>query len=170
MSKILIIDDMPVYREMIAEALSNAGFESFGAEDGEQGLDLFRVERPEIVITDLLMPRRDGFAVIQNLRRATPPVAIIAMSSDEVYLDVAIKFGADAVTMKPLCLRTMVALVHLVAEKILPARRMRHAAANSLSKNQSQLAQLGAGDASDCSGRHWTRTLQPGAEHYAVAQ
>lgn len=58
--KILVIDDERVFREMLKDALSNGGFEVITAGDGEEGVDLYKKELPEIVISDLIMPRKGG--------------------------------------------------------------------------------------------------------------
>jgi PleD family two-component response regulator len=58
--KILVIDDNPAFRHSLAGALGRGGYEVIVADDGEQGLAVFRKETPDLVICDLIMPRRNG--------------------------------------------------------------------------------------------------------------
>jgi CheY-like chemotaxis protein len=82
--------------------LADAGHELLEAEDGQQGLSQFRIHRPTLVITDILMPRKGGFETIRELRGTPSDVAILAMSGGgKMYLDLAKQLGADATIAKP---------------------------------------------------------------------
>lgn len=111
MASLLVIDDDPVIRHLIAEILSGAGHEVREAADGRRGLELFRASRPQLVITDILMPEQEGLDVILSLRRYTPIVPIIAISASERYLGYAEKLAADIVLLKPLKLEQLLAAV-----------------------------------------------------------
>lgn len=67
--KILIVDDDINLREMYAEVFQNAGFEVFQAEDGVKGLDIATVELPDVIFTGIVMPRMDGFAMMETLNK-----------------------------------------------------------------------------------------------------
>ena len=74
----------------------------FEAKDGKEGLRRIRIDQPELVITDILMPQTDGLEVIRELRRSTLRVPILAISDgDAIFLRVAKKFGADLTLAKP---------------------------------------------------------------------
>jgi DNA-binding response OmpR family regulator len=83
MKRILIIDDDADIRRTVAETFRQAGFEVVTAGDGKQGMALFRSQAFELVITDLIMPRQDGFQTIKSIRRLQPDLRIIAISGGE---------------------------------------------------------------------------------------
>jgi CheY-like chemotaxis protein len=116
MAKILVLDDDPEIRRLIVEVLSGAGHEIHEAKDGQEGLSLFRIHGPTLVITDILMPGKDGFEVIRKLRGDASRVAIIAISgagtTDSMnFLDIAKKLGADVAIAKPFRIPDLEAVV-----------------------------------------------------------
>ena len=68
MKKVLIIDDDPDYRCLMAEVLAAQGWKVFEAIEGESGLEAVRQHRPDVVLCDLLMPRCNGFQVCRAIR------------------------------------------------------------------------------------------------------
>jgi len=106
MTKILVIDDEPEVRETIARILESHGYQVIDAKDGNDGLDVLRDERPDLVITDILMPGCDGLETIMEMRRRAPNAKIIAISGGGSrgifdYLDAAQRFGASDTLVKP---------------------------------------------------------------------
>lgn len=100
--KILVIDDDVLLRRMLARILLGEGHEVLTAADGERGMTMFHRERPQIVITDIVMPEQEGLETILALRRDNAPVKIIAMSgTDAEMLDIARLIGADEIIAKP---------------------------------------------------------------------
>lgn len=69
MAKILVIDDDRGIRSLLDSLLRRKGYEVVLAENGLKGLDLFRQERPNVIVLDLKMPGMDGLAVLQQIRR-----------------------------------------------------------------------------------------------------
>jgi len=107
MPKILVIEDDPQMRELLRRMLEREGHELCEAADGAQGLDVARKERPDLVITDIFMPEREGLTTIMDLKRIRPGMAIIAISGGghfarADYLDAAVDMGACAGLPKPL--------------------------------------------------------------------
>ena len=106
MPTILLIDDNDQYRIMLNKVLSYAGYEVCEAKNGKEAVRAYR-ERPiDLVITDLIMPQKDGLEVIMELRDLNPEVRIIAISGGgrvdpENYLELAQGFGAQRVLAKP---------------------------------------------------------------------
>jgi CheY-like chemotaxis protein len=124
--RVLICDDRPAVREMLALALSAFGYEWCGAGSGDEALRLL-LDRPACaVLLDMRMPRMDGAAFLCTLAasaiRPRPP--IVAMSGDDPSLLVAAEPGADAVLVKPFSVRALRALLHRVVahESAPPAR------------------------------------------------
>jgi CheY-like chemotaxis protein len=105
MARILVIDDDPPLRFVLADALGRAGHEVLLAEDGRQGIEVFRAAPADVIVTDLIMPGQEGLETIMQLRHEFPKVPIIAMSGGMVnsalYLDMARRFGAQHALAKP---------------------------------------------------------------------
>ena len=106
MARILLIDDDPPLRSVLADALIRAGHKVTQAEDGRQGMEVFRTSPTDVVVTDLIMPGQEGLETIMQLRREFPALPIIAMSGGSVansplYLDMARRFGAQLALCKP---------------------------------------------------------------------
>ena len=82
--RILLVDDDPAIIETLRYALEAKGFEVLVARDGNQGLSLAEREDPDLVILDMMMPKRSGFLVLEKLRRTRPvPIRIIMITANE---------------------------------------------------------------------------------------
>ena len=107
MARILIIDDDDHIRKMLRIMLENAGYnEVEDAENGYIGMKLIRKNPFDLVITDIVMPEKEGIETIMELRRDFPAVKIIAMSGGgkigpETYLEMAGHLGAGKALAKP---------------------------------------------------------------------
>ncbi|HLI20500.1 MAG TPA: response regulator [Stellaceae bacterium] len=106
--KVLIIDDEPTIRYMVARILERAGYSTVAAANGAQGYACFCRERPSIVITDLIMPVREGIETIHRIRREGADLPIIAMSGSTSnrkggvdFLSMARELGATEILRKP---------------------------------------------------------------------
>src|SRR4051812_45731263 len=103
---LLYVEDEADAREMVARmlALKYPELTLYVAEDGAQGLAIFREHRPDIVITDILMPVMDGIRMSHEIRAIDPDAIIIAITahSDTSYLMSAIELGIQHYVMKPL--------------------------------------------------------------------
>ncbi|HUB95579.1 MAG TPA: response regulator [Stellaceae bacterium] len=107
MALVLLVDDNRDLRRSVHRFLAVSGHDVLEAGDGDEALDLVRQHHPDLVITDVIMPKKDGIETILEIRRERLPVKILVMSgSDPVgahfYLAAAAKLGADAVMRKPL--------------------------------------------------------------------
>jgi DNA-binding response OmpR family regulator len=117
MARILIIDDEPSVRELLITMLMEEGHEVVEAADGKAGLRLLQERPADLVITDLIMPEKEGIETIMDLRRDFPDVKIIAMSGGGIiqaqdYLGMAQGMGAHRVFEKPFGVGAMLAAVH----------------------------------------------------------
>lgn len=116
MASILLIDDDDMFRDVLATALTQAGHVVKQAANGAEGLRLFRQEPPDLVITDIVMPEKEGLGTIMELRQSHPHARVIAMSGGlahdpKLYLHMAEKFGASAVLAKPFHLTELLTAV-----------------------------------------------------------
>lgn len=106
-TKILIIDDDEGVRDTLAENLEVSGYEVIQAIDGAQGLLMIDPEDlPQIVITDIIMPRQEGLETIIAIRKLYPSIKIIAMSGGGRakamdFLGLAQRLGAEIIMAKP---------------------------------------------------------------------
>ncbi|MBI5381122.1 MAG: response regulator [Opitutae bacterium] len=106
MARILVIEDEALMRKAIAISLQRAGHVVVTADNGKHGVNLYMETRPDLVLTDLMMPEKDGVETIIEIRRADPSAKIIAMSGAalgaEVFLPAAKTLGAIRILSKPL--------------------------------------------------------------------
>ena len=107
MARILIIDDESQIRSMLRLMLERVGHEIAEAPDGVEGIRKYRENPADLIITDLIMPNKDGIGMIIDLKKEFPKVKIIAMSGGGVnrpegYLDGAKKLGATRTLTKPI--------------------------------------------------------------------
>jgi DNA-binding response OmpR family regulator len=107
MAKIYVFDDEPSILLMIKKMLEKAGYEVDVALNGKEGMELFKKNVPDLLITDIIMPEKEGLETILELRRKYPELKIIAISgggriSPGGYLPGARLLGADMVFEKPL--------------------------------------------------------------------
>ena len=107
MARILIIDDEPQIRSMLKLMLEREGYEVVEAPDGVAGIKVYRQNPADLIITDLIMPNKDGIGMIIDLKKEFPEVKIIAMSGGGLnkpdgYLKGAKKLGASCTLTKPI--------------------------------------------------------------------
>jgi DNA-binding response OmpR family regulator len=82
--KVLLVDDDPEIIEALRFALENRGYHVLIARDGNQGLAAAEKEDPDLVILDMMMPKRSGFLVLEKLRRTRPvPMRVIMITANE---------------------------------------------------------------------------------------
>ena len=81
MSHVLIIDDSERVRASVRAMLESSGFDVSVATDGQDGINQFRQERFDLVISDIVMPMKDGLQTIREIREMSPDIPIVAMSS-----------------------------------------------------------------------------------------
>ena len=116
MRRILIIDDDHHILLMIKKMLERAGFEVDLASNGNEGLELFKRMPIDLVITDIIMPEKEGLETIREMKRLRSDLKIIAMSgggkvSSDNYLNTAKIFGASKILTKPFSQKQMISAV-----------------------------------------------------------
>jgi CheY-like chemotaxis protein len=104
--RILLVDDDDEFRKMLHLMLTQSGYDVVEARNGTEALTLLDRLPPDVVLTDLVMPEREGLEIIRELKVTHPALRIIAMSgggraSASSYLKIASAMGADRVLAKP---------------------------------------------------------------------
>jgi DNA-binding response OmpR family regulator len=115
--RILVVDDDDQLREMLRKMLEKAGYEVVEASDGRDALNLQEKSPADLIITDIIMPEKEGIDTIMDFRMHYPQVRIIAMSGGgrigpTEYLDLAEKLGADKTFAKPFSSKALLATIH----------------------------------------------------------
>jgi len=104
MKKILFIEDEPALQKAIGELLTNEGYEVIKALDGETGLNLAKKEKPNLILLDLILPKKDGFEVLAELKQSpeTKDIPVIILTNLERATDVekALELGANTYLVK----------------------------------------------------------------------
>ena len=118
MARILIIDDDAPLRGLLVDTLELAGHEVYQAEDGAQGVEVFKIAGADVVVTDMIMPGQEGIETIGQLRKLAPKLPIIAMSGNmqhsSIYLQLANKLGATRTLAKPFTGHQFLAIIDAV--------------------------------------------------------
>lgn len=118
MAHILIVEDDEHIRTMLQETLQLEGYQTSVAENGIQALQQCRTAKPDAVITDILMPEKEGLSFITDLRKEDAKVCIIAISGGALKLapgcnlELAHMFGANHTFEKPLNLESLLEVLH----------------------------------------------------------
>lgn len=100
--KILAVDDEPDILKVIVHRLSREGYEMITASDGEEAIEVFRREKPDLVILDLMLPKIDGFEVCRVLREESDvPIIILSARGDELDRLLGFRMGGDDYLTKP---------------------------------------------------------------------
>jgi DNA-binding response OmpR family regulator len=109
--RVLLVDDDPEIIDAIRYALESKGFQIFIARDGNQGLAMAERENPDLVILDMMMPKRSGFLVLEKLRRTREmPVRVIMITANEGsrHKAYAEMLGVDDYIRKPFAMDKLV--------------------------------------------------------------
>src|SRR5438034_10708537 len=99
---ILVVDDNANLRETLAAILDNAGYQVLQAANGDAALAEMRQRPVNLLITDLVMPEKEGFETMRHVRQEFPHVPIVAISGKSEYLPIAQALGAAVVFEKPI--------------------------------------------------------------------
>ena len=123
MTKVLIVDDEPDVRALVRSSLSFAlqDLTPVEAADGDEALSLIHEERPDIVVLDLAMPRRDGFSLLEQVRqRSDLPIIVLTARGLEEDKIKGLRLGADDYLTKPFSPRELVARIESVLRRSSP--------------------------------------------------
>jgi len=118
-TRVLVIEDEEPLRLALSDALAAEGFEVLAAADGEAGLALALREAPELVLLDLMLPRRDGFSVLRAMRedRLQSAVIILSARGEEWDRVQGFEYGADDYVVKPFSTRELLGRIRAVLRR-----------------------------------------------------
>jgi len=119
--KILVVDDEREIVKLVRAYLEQTGFHVITASDGQEGLTVFRHEKPDLVVLDLNLPRIDGLDVCRTIRRESDtPVIMLTARVEEQDRLIGLELGADDYIVKPFSPREVVARVRAVLRRVKP--------------------------------------------------
>ena len=118
MDTILVADDEAPIRELLTLYLEKEGFNVITADDGEQALTVARAHNPDLIVLDLMMPKRSGYEVCRELRRDSDvPILMLTARGEEVDRIVGLELGADDYLGKPFHPRELTARVKAILRR-----------------------------------------------------
>ncbi len=116
--RILIVDDDPHIRQVLAFALGKAGMQTSEAADGESALEAIAAQRPDLVVLDINMPRMNGLDVCRKLRANDGlPILFLSSRDDEIDRVLGLELGGDDYVVKPFSPREVVARVSAILKR-----------------------------------------------------
>ena len=117
--KILIVDDDPNIREVIRFALDKAGMITILAKEGQEAIEQFQKQSPNLIILDINMPEMDGLEVCRELRKSSDiPIIFLSSREDEIDRVLGLEIGGDDYITKPFSPRELVARVNVILKRI----------------------------------------------------
>ena len=146
--RVLVVDDEPTIRDLIADALREAGYETRTAANGVEGLQILRRWLADTIVLDLMMPRLDGLGFVQllrlNPRLASVPVLLVTAAYGP--MEAARRAGAQAVLTKPFELDALVEMVQQLAGAPPPVADAHIASETRVRARRQLTGELASGD------------------------
>lgn len=118
MGKILVVDDEKAINDIIQYNLEGEGYEITSAYDGQECLDIFKSQRFDLIILDIMMPKLDGFSVLREIRKTSQtPVIMLTAKQEEVDKVLGLELGADDYVVKPFSIRELTARIKAILRR-----------------------------------------------------
>src|ERR1700710_1183724 len=118
MTTVLVVDDEPIVRDVVARYLQRDGFETLEAADGDAARTLIETASPHLVVLDVMLPGRDGLALCRWIRsRGELPVIMLTARGEEADRIVGLELGADDYVTKPFSPRELAVRVRTVLRR-----------------------------------------------------
>nr|WDA98820.1 Ycf27 [Sciadococcus taiwanensis] len=116
--KILIVDDEASIRRILETRLSMIGYEVITAGDGEEAIDIFKLESPQLIVLDVMMPKLDGYGVCQEVRKDSDiPIIMLTALGDVADRITGLELGADDYVIKPFSPKELEARIRSVLRR-----------------------------------------------------
>ena len=117
-TKILVIDDDPNISDLLKMYFENEGYDVKLASDGMEGLNYFKIFEPDLVLLDIMMPKKDGWQVCREIREISPKPVIMITAKGEVFDKVlGLELGADDFLVKPFDMKELSARIKAVLRR-----------------------------------------------------
>src|SRR6185369_12274934 len=144
---LLFVEDEAGTREQVSRVLTSRGYRMAVAENGEQGLAIFREQTPDIVLTDIMMPRLNGLEMAREIRALSSETQIVCMTafSDTSYLIEAIDIGIDQFVLKPVEFQRLFTALDRCQEMIELRKRQKMLEAEKLRTKKTEAIGIMAG-------------------------
>jgi len=122
--RVLVVEDEPSFVEALRISLTREGYEVDTAEDGRDGLHVFRDRKPDVVLLDLMLPGLPGLDVLRAIRRdSSVPVIVVSAKDAEADIVAALELGADDYVTKPYSVRELIARVRAASRRSIAGPR-----------------------------------------------
>ena len=110
--KVLIVDDEKAIVDILNHNLKREGYDTVVAYDGEEAIEVYKREKPDLVLLDVMLPKMDGFSVCKSIRQlANIPIIMVTAKEDVVDKVIGLELGADDYITKPFSVREVIARV-----------------------------------------------------------
>ncbi|MBC8753249.1 response regulator transcription factor [Kordia sp. YSTF-M3] len=118
--KLLLAEDEPALGQIVKESLESRDFEVFLCENGEIAYEIYQKEQPEILVLDVMMPKKDGFTLAQEIRQENPTIPIIFLTAKSQVKDVVEGFqhGGNDYLKKPFSMEELIVRIHALLDRI----------------------------------------------------
>lgn len=118
--KVLLAEDEPSLGQIVKESLETRDFEVFLAEDGEKAFEYYSSENPDILVLDVMMPKKDGFTLAREVRTENSHIPIIFLTAKSQTKDVLDGFehGGNDYLKKPFSMEELIVRIHALLDRI----------------------------------------------------
>lgn len=117
--KVLIVDDNKQITSILEEYAKKEGYETIVAFNGEEAIELFEKEEPEIILLDVMMPKKDGFTVCREIREiSNVPIIMITAKGEDYEKIMGLEMGADDYILKPFSPNEVMARIKAIMRRI----------------------------------------------------
>lgn len=119
MFKILVAEDDNELRQLFCRVLNRNGFSAIGATDGADALDIMEHEYIDLIVSDIMMPRMDGYTLVRTLREASNPIPVLMITARDGFADMQSGFlsGADDYLVKPVNVNELVLRINALLRR-----------------------------------------------------
>src|SRR5450759_566189 len=121
-ARILVVEDEKDIVRLLKYNLEKEGYIALSAYDGEAGLELAKKEKPDLIILDLMLPKKDGMDVCREIRKdSRVPIIMLTAKKEELDRIIGLELGADDYVTKPFSVRELMARVKTILRRTHPA-------------------------------------------------
>lgn len=127
MEKLLIVDDNQQITEILTQYAQKEPYEVLVAHDGEAALAIFHTQQPDVILLDVMMPKKDGFAVCREIRETSNvPILMITARGEDFERIMGLEIGADDYIVKPFSPGEVMARIKAVMRRVRPSDVSKH--------------------------------------------